>query len=229
MTCGLSPDAAFQQFQKPDNPQVKLGASCRHLLAYHRLPEDVTENGITFRIGKRPFNYRDENTGRLVGQSVLAWFNPELPELLTVTDMNGKNAFCVERSETVPAIDAPRDLYERELRRIAAHNTGAKEHYRMLKTTFAREFRQPVSDRATAEHGATSRLNEEAFRARRREGDSLILRTGQKAAGLGRPLEAMSDRLQDNYESVSGMEEAERLHERSKAQAAGASPGEIPE
>ena len=63
----------------------------------------MTKNGIRIEIGKEIFKYHDANVGRLVGEKVLAWFNPEMPELLTVTDMNHKNAFCVELSENPPS------------------------------------------------------------------------------------------------------------------------------
>ncbi len=48
-------------------------------------------------------------------QTVLAWFNPEVPENLTVTDMNRENAFSVDRSPRVPAMDAPAELLEEEI------------------------------------------------------------------------------------------------------------------
>jgi hypothetical protein len=153
MTGGLSPDDAFFKFRRADDPPTKLPPSCRYLLAHHKRPIKVTSNGITLRFGNQAYNYRNEETGRLRGEMVLAWFNPELPEKLSVTDMNRENAFCIERSPDVPAMDAPAELLEQEMQRIAAHQSYARVRYRMLKTKYATPFRRAVVDRATAELG----------------------------------------------------------------------------
>jgi hypothetical protein len=156
MTGGLSPDDAFAKFRRTDDPPIKLPANCRYLLAHHKRPLRVTSNGITLRFGNQAYNYRNEETGRLRGQMVLAWFNPELPETLTVTDMNRENAFCVALSPALPAMDAPEsepELWREENERIAAHMSYARVRYRMLKAKYATPFRQAVVDRATAELG----------------------------------------------------------------------------
>ena len=153
MTCGLSPDDAFAKFRRDDDPPIRLPASCRYLLAHHKRPLQVTSNGITLRFGKQAYNYRNEETGRLRGQTVLAWFNPEVPEILTVTDMNRENAFCVELSPAVPAMDAPTELLEQEMERIAAHQSYARVRYRMLRAKYAMPFRHAIVDRATAALG----------------------------------------------------------------------------
>jgi hypothetical protein len=153
MTEGLCPDDAFVKFWGTEDPPTKLPASCRYLLAHHKRPLKVTSNGITLRFGNQAFNYRNEETGRLRGQMVLAWFNPDLTETLTVTDMNRENAFCVTLSPTVPAMDAPREVLEQEMERIAAHQSYAKTRYRVLKAKCALPFRQAIVDRVTAELG----------------------------------------------------------------------------
>ena len=104
-------------------------------------------------MASRHYNYRNEETGRLRGQTVLAWFNPEVPEILTVTDMNRENAFCVELSPAVPAMDAPAEVLEQEMERIAAHQSYARVRYRMLRAKYATPFRRAIVDRATAELG----------------------------------------------------------------------------
>jgi hypothetical protein len=110
----------------------------------------VTSNGITLF---HEFNYRNEETGRLRGQMVLAWFNPELPEILTVTDMNRENAFCVTRSPAVPAMDATAEQLEDEFSRIAAHQSYGRVRYKMLRTKYATPFRRAIVDGATADLG----------------------------------------------------------------------------
>ena len=101
----------------------------------------VTANGITLRFGKQVFNYRNEQTGQLRGQKILAWFNPEAPEVLAVTDMNRENPFCVERSQSVPAMEASEDLMAQELARVEDHMGYARTRYRILKAQYDQEFR----------------------------------------------------------------------------------------
>jgi hypothetical protein len=194
MTCDLSPEAAFAKFTRTADPVIKLPASCRYLLAHHKRPLKVTSNGITLRFGKQVFNYRNEETGRLREQTVLAWFNPDMPEILTVTDMNRENAFCVERSQDVPAMDAPEELLGQEMARIEAHQSYARVRYRMLKSKFATPFRRVIADAATAELGARieaeqSRVSAERSSQQRQQTKArkISSRLGMIVGG-GRPL-----------------------------------------
>jgi hypothetical protein len=208
MTCDLSPDEAFVKFTRAADPVIKLPASCRYLLAHHKRPLKVTSNGITLRFGKQAFNYRDEATGRLRGKTVLAWFNPELPEILTVTDMNRENAFCVERSQDVPAMDCPEELLGQELARIEAHQSYARVRYRMLKSKFATPFRRVIADAATVELG--TRINAEQTRvaaARSQE-----QRQQGKLRKLSRGLNmAISDRAARRPETAPALERLTEL------------------
>jgi len=130
MTRGLTPLQAWKHFQT--DPLVKLPPVARYLLACHKRPLLVGRNGITLKFGKRTFTYRNAETGRLRGQQVLTWFNPEMPELLAVTDMDRKNPFVVELAEDVPAMDASPEVLVREMARVNAHNGYARQRYRMV-------------------------------------------------------------------------------------------------
>jgi hypothetical protein len=185
MTGGLSPDDAFFQFRRADDPPTKLPPSCRYLLAHHRRPLKVTSNGITLRFGNQAFNYRNEETGRLRGQMVLAWWNPELPEVLTVTDMNRKNAFCVELSPNVPAMDAPAELVEQEMERIAAHQSYACVRYRTLRAKYATPFRRPIVAPATAELGEQIGAGQARIAAQRDEEQRRQRGVRKRAGELG--------------------------------------------
>lgn len=113
----------------------------------------VTGNGITLRFGKQVYNYKNETTGRLRGQRVISWFDPDLPEILTVTDMQRKNAFCVHRSQEVPAMDAPPEILEQELARNEAHQKYSKTRYRILKSNSVHLYRPNLVSAQTAELG----------------------------------------------------------------------------
>jgi len=151
MTRGLTPFQAWKHYQS--DPLVKLPDEARYLLAHHKRPVLVGRNGITLRFGKQNFIYRNAETGKLRGKQVLAWFNPEMPELLAVTDMDRKNCFTVERSEDVPAMEAPEDVLSREMGRVAAHNGYARQRYRTLARIADLNARPTIMDQDTARLG----------------------------------------------------------------------------
>ena len=133
----LPPEDALQTFNTNEDPPVAVDSSWRHLLAHHKRPIRVTGNGITLRFGKQVFNYKGEATGKLKGKTVIAWFNPELPEIITVTDMERNNPVCIQRSLDVPAMEAPEEIFSQELARIEAHQSYAKVRYNILQKKHA--------------------------------------------------------------------------------------------
>jgi len=163
---GLSPDEAFEKFEQRADPPLKLPAGCRYLLSHHKRPIQVTSNGITLRFGKQIYNYRNAQTGTLRGQMVLAWFNPELPEIITITDMNRQNAFTVARTQEVPAMDAPEELLAQEMERINAHMSYARTRYRTLKAKFSVPFRRAAPDANTVNLGVEIAMQQNATQAR---------------------------------------------------------------
>jgi hypothetical protein len=165
MTGGLSPDDAFHKFGRTSDPVIKLPASCRYLLANHRRPVKVTDNGITLRFGKQAYNYKSEETGRLRGQTVLAWFNPDVPEILTVTDTDLKNAFCVSQAPEVPAMDVSREQLRQAYSTIADHQSYARVQYRALRSKHPVQFRQALVERSVSELGNQMAASEKAARA----------------------------------------------------------------
>jgi hypothetical protein len=179
MTLGLSPQDAFEQYQNPSDPPIKLDARCRHLLSHHKRPVKVTSNGITLRFGKQAFTYRNEITGQRIGQTVLAWFNPETPDILAVTDMNRENPVCLPLSHDVPAMDAPPEILARESSLIEAHQSYAKVRYSDLKQRFATSFRRNLVDAPTAELGQAIERDQDLLRAEQKEEKSRIA-AGQK-------------------------------------------------
>jgi hypothetical protein len=166
---GLSPDAAFEKFEKRTDPLTKLPAGCRYLLSHHKRPLQVTDNGITLTFGKQEYNYRNTQTSQLRGQTVLAWFNPELPEIVTITDMNRENAFTVERSKGLSAMDATAEALAQEMERINAHMSYARTRYRTLKAKFSVPFRRPVADADTVNLGVEIATQQNAVQVRRAE------------------------------------------------------------
>lgn len=149
---GLSPDEAFEKFWPHGNPPSRLDANGWHLVAHYVRPVPVTTNGICFRIGSKSFVYRNERTGQDRGKTVLAWFDPDSPDFLCVTDLNKKNPYLVERSMPVDFLAAPGDLnFEREIAKAASHSIYPRTRYNVLKARFEPTFRRNIVDVGTAE------------------------------------------------------------------------------
>ena len=149
---GLSPNESFETHWPTDNPPSRFDANCWHLVAHYVKQVPVTTNGICFSVGSRKYVYRNERTGQDRGKQVLAWFDPECPELVCVTDLNRRNPYLVERSRPVDFIAAPGDLnFEQQLSLVAAHNAYPKARFHVLKAKFAPNFRRNLVDVTTAE------------------------------------------------------------------------------
>jgi hypothetical protein len=207
MTGGLSPEDALQKYRDPADKPVRLDARCRYLLAHHRRPVTVTANGITLRFGKQVFNYRSELTGPMRGQTVLAWFNPEAPEVLTITDMKRENPFCVERSQSVPAMDASGDIMGQELARVEDHMGFAKTKYRILKAKHDQEFRINIVSPQTVELGQQIEAQRGAVKTRQQRQAKAQRVYGQRGAVA--PAGARP-------EQIEAMEELNRLFQKEK-------------
>jgi len=190
-TGGLSPEDAFVAFQDRRNPRVRFGPEVRHLLAHHKRPVRVGTNGITLWFGKQKFNYRNERTGQLRGQMALAWFDADNPALLTVTDLNRRNPFVVERSQEVPALDAPAELLGQEMARIEAHMGYARTRYRVLKPKYAQDFRPTLADRQTLDLGRVIIGETNRIRERQKEESSRLRKLRNQAAKASVPVSIM--------------------------------------
>lgn len=168
---GLSPDQAFETFWPYNDPPPRLDATCWHLLAHYVSERVVGVEGIKFKIGGQDYIYRDEHTSALRGQTVLAWFDPEYPDSLGVTDLKERNPVLVRRSQPVDflaAMDAgspANRTYQMELEKVAAHNAYPKARFNVLKATFAPTFRQNVVSPAVIGVAAT-------FTAKRHENET---------------------------------------------------------
>ena len=206
MTCGLSPDEAFQKFDDATNPPIRMDATCRYLLAHHKRPVKVTSNGITLRFGQQVFNYRGAETGPLVGQTVLAWFNPETPEILAVTDLDRRNPFTVARAHDVPAMEAPEDLLKQEMSRLAGHQAFAKVRYRTLKAKFARPFRRNLVDAQTSELGREIEQQKAAVESGVKREQATLAKARKISRELGMPV---PPRLRP--ETLSALEELKEM------------------
>jgi hypothetical protein len=154
---GLSPDEAFAKNADNENPPMQFSAELRYLLAHDKRTLPVTLNGLTLQVGKQRFNYRGKEIAHLVGQKVLAWFDPENPERLVVTDMQRRNPICVERSSDVSALECVTDPESgrlgRELKRVEDQASYMKARFAAVKAKFPMPQRGVVTDAQTVSLG----------------------------------------------------------------------------
>lgn len=170
MIDGLSPDEAWQAHYPANNPPVRLMGFVRYLLSTHKRPVTVTRNGVRLPFGKMHPVYRSKETGALIGQRMLAWYDPEAPESICLTDMNRdpKSLICVPRAPVVPAMDAPREEMEDAKASVAAQNSYGRARYSQLKALWTPPERQIVADVRTVELGQRMQEAKETAKAEAR-------------------------------------------------------------
>ena len=171
---GLSPNEAFENFWPNNNPPAKLDERAWHLLAHYVRPVRVTANGIKFpHRSKKSFVYRNERTGQDRGKTVLIWFDPESPDFISVTDLDRKNPYLVERSLPVDYLAAPGDAnFENEISKAAAHSSYLRTRYRTLKAAFAPKYRRNLVGPKIAETAEQMRQQRDDYAAQEREKQS---------------------------------------------------------
>jgi len=137
----------------------------------------------------RKFNYRGEEIAHLVGHEVLAWFDPENPESIVVTNPDRTNPICVARSQNPNALEsiiAPESgILDRELSRIEGQASYMKTRYNVVKARFSLPSRRLLVDAQTydlgaeiIEHKAAVETTEKNQRRRRSQAQRLEQETG---------------------------------------------------
>lgn len=147
---GLSPREAWDRFRSAEG-LVRLGEKTRYVLAHHKLKLRVRRDGITLRQSLGGGTYCSEATGRLAGQDVLVWCNPEQLDYVAVTSLDRKQGpFVVPRLEPMPAIDASTEQLRRNTEQIDSHNDYARTAYRLISPHLvAHTFREVFADTNT--------------------------------------------------------------------------------
>ena len=138
---GRSPKQVFEDCYGPDK-LMSVPEDYRYLLASNKIISTVGRNGISFKFGNRQFNYKNYETGRLRGQRVIAWFNPERPTTLCCTDLDGKKPFVVPLETSVFNHDPEDGTLRKARSENDAHNSYQKELHSSLKPYYKSEFFQ---------------------------------------------------------------------------------------
>ena len=154
---GMSPDQAFEAHMDRDNPPLQFSAGLRYLLAHDKRTVPITLNGVTIQIGKKKFNYRGREIAHLVNREVLAWFDPENPETIVVTNLDRTNPICVARSENPNALEdvvnPAAGTLALELGRVADQASYMKTRFNVVKAKFSLPQRQMLAAVQAAELG----------------------------------------------------------------------------
>jgi hypothetical protein len=137
---GMSPEQAFEAHKNEENPPMQFAAGLRYLLAHDKRLARVTLNGVTIQVGKTKFNYRGREIAHLVNREVLAWFDPESPESIVVTNPDRTNPICVARSENPNALESliepDSGTLSRELARVEHQASHMKTRFNVVKAKF---------------------------------------------------------------------------------------------
>jgi hypothetical protein len=181
---GLSPDAAFDKFMDPSDPPMQLPPELRFLLAHHKEEREVKTSGLQFKVGKNVFRYFGEALGPLVGRRVLAWFDPENPEHLVVTDLDRKNPVLVPRAQNVPAmatLTGGTELLESELARAQGQMAHLRARYNVVKGALPLPHRAVLTTRSQVKTGQQIA----ALREQRKNENHTVDRVSRRARKLG--------------------------------------------
>lgn len=168
-------------------PLRRLADEARFMLSTHQRRVMVRQEGIVLTIRGKRHVYYNEHTGKALaqGRELLAFYNVEMPELLTCCDMNRQNYFSVRRVE-LPAMSAtPEQLAEvNELRK--AHMAPAKAIFGELKhemvSTITRDNEHSAEEKAL---GRFHNEQAEQFKTEKNQTERRVRRARQKVLEAG--------------------------------------------
>jgi hypothetical protein len=190
---GLSPAEAWNSTLRR-RPLAQLTPETRYLLATHCVPTRLTPKGIILQIRGRRRCYANEDTGAWFARGVskvLAFYNVERPELLTVSDLDRKK-FIAVKALACPAMDAS----EEELAEVAgakrAHLAPARAIFGGLPHDVISTIRRDnTHDETTRElgrfHNAAVAADEAAAETRARKLRQIERKLGRRARGVQNP------------------------------------------
>jgi hypothetical protein len=148
---------------------MQFAAGLRYLLAHDKRLARVTLNGVTIQVGKTKFNYRGREIAHLVNREVLAWFDPENPESIVVTDTDRTNPICVARSQNPNALESliepESGTLSRELARVEHQASHMKTRFNVVKAKFPLPQRQLLHAAQAIELGEEISVRKSAITA----------------------------------------------------------------
>jgi hypothetical protein len=184
---GQSPREAWDSLFDMSRPLVRLTAETRYLLANHRRPLTVSNNGVCIQIGRERRWFRNEITGRLRGRMVQAYFDPaSLGSIFIKLSPSDKTAAVIPAAPVIPAMSASREQMAAAMESVDAQNRPARTLYKAIESHFPDNgpspFRRVVADPATVEAGREIAAEQAAIL----EKQAALFKTDRKLATAAR-------------------------------------------
>jgi hypothetical protein len=200
---GRSPAEMFAAHR----PLRKLPDDARFLLASHRVRAKVKSNGLTIDIRGHRRSFYNEALGKYSGRHVFAWFNLEQPDLLTVTDLDGKNPFSVKR-HVLPAFDATDEQLAAVNRDRYGFMRPAKLRFDQINHPARRSIvNDDVVDDDAKALGARIRLDTEQHEAEQNNRQKQLGRLARASEAAGIPMRLDVRNPQRVLEAIQGEKE----------------------
>lgn len=191
-------------------PLRKLPDERRFLLGTHCEPRPVTQRGILIP-GVKDYLYANEETGNRIGEQVLAFYNVDHPQLLTVSDLTRQNYFTVKGIK-LKAMSASNEEQKEIHRQIRGHMAPAKAIYGSIQhRVISTITRDDEHDSATKELGEFHNAEVRKYEEEQSSG-SRKLGEIQKAAAVGSVTVGADVRNPDRV--LTGIEKEKEFRER---------------
>lgn len=217
---GRSPDQVYYDNWDAEDPPIRLGPELHHLLAHAKYKKMVEPSGVTVTSGNRVFKYFGPELRDLVGHEVLVWFNPEFPDVATITDMNRENPVSVPLHTGVPRLERLTDPDGNKLSEECARRdgqvSGIVARYNTLKDKFEMPYRKNLVAARTVAVGKEISQQRQVLQKHKQESAARGTANREKARRLGVPPCLVRDSEEDR-EALALIEQSRREHQRSKA------------
>ena len=186
-----SPDETWQREQARDAAGevvglVKLPEDCRYLLAAHAERYRIGRNGITLRKSFGGGTYRSTALALLQGREVTVYFDPELPETISIMTEE-KQILTVPRLAPVAAFDASPEELAEAMASKAEWNRAQRARLSNLKSTYLPPARANLVDPRMAAIGQDIAAGQAKQTARQQAEQTLETRGRDLAQRRGLP------------------------------------------
>lgn len=184
-----SPDEIYYAHWPVQDPPSFCPPALRFRLATAFYEKEVGPDGIRIQNGKRTFKYFGPELGPLVGKRVRAGFDPQFPDLLTVTDMDEQNPIIVPLHNGVPRAEQLTDPDGHRLADFCERRESQVAHivarYNVVKDRIAMPYRRPLP--APEQEQLGQRIADLKAAARKTEQAQDQRRKAQRAVGITAP------------------------------------------
>lgn len=154
MLPGQSPAEAWQAGLAM-RPLRRLAPEQRFVLSTHCQRVTVSaRDGIRLKIRGQTRRYLGDATGPFIGRGVLAFYNLDAPELLTISDLDRTHYATVPEFKPLPAMDATAAQFDAAREQISGHTAPARALWKGVRHQVgASVTRDALHDEPTPELG----------------------------------------------------------------------------